>query len=95
MSKVSEAHSLLAKGLSNEKVQYKGVVKNGFSEMLAVQHRKAQVGGLYSAMLGIVLGNANENGTIVCESRYRAGVVQAVAIAFETFKAIQEKNTSQ
>jgi hypothetical protein len=46
----------LADGLSNERVKFKGVVKNGVAELMGVQHRRAQIpeAGMRTAMIGIV-----------------------------------------
>ena len=70
LNRVTEAHQKIAKGLSNDKVQHKAVVKSGVAEMLAVQHRKAQIGGLHSSMIGIVVGKPKDN-NLISKNRYQ------------------------
>jgi len=43
----------MAEGLSNEKVTFKGLLKSGVSELMAVHHRASPY-KLTSAMVGIV-----------------------------------------
>jgi hypothetical protein len=51
----SLAHANLAAGLSNERVCFKGAIKTGVSELMAVQHRQSiSPYKLTSAMVGIV-----------------------------------------
>lgn len=48
-----QVYGQMAEGLSNEKVTFKGVVKSGISELMAVHHRASPY-KLTSAMIGIV-----------------------------------------
>lgn len=51
----SVAHGYLCKGITNERVTFKGVVKNGVSELMVIQHRiPFSKAPMTSAMLGIV-----------------------------------------
>ena len=51
----SVVHTNMAEGLSNERVCFKGVIKAGISELMAVQHRQSlSQYRLSSGMLGIV-----------------------------------------
>lgn len=49
-------YSKLADGLSNDKVQFKGLVKSGIAELMAVHHRRAHLphNKIVTAMLGII-----------------------------------------
>jgi hypothetical protein len=46
---------MLAEGLSNERVCFKGMVKTGINELMAVAHRRGNSPyKLHSGMLGII-----------------------------------------
>ena len=76
----------MAEGLSNEKVSFKGLVKTGVSEMLAVQHRQSKdVDTKYrSAMLGIITDSVVRRQEQ--HERYIQGVKNVARVAFEVFK---------
>ncbi len=50
----SAAHAMLAAGLSNDKVCFKGAVKNGISDLMAAQHRHRQAYEITTSMLGLI-----------------------------------------
>lgn len=80
----TDAFSLLASGLSNERVSFSGLVKTSMAELLAVQHRKTKEARfkLRSAAIGVVTD------AVVREQKeteaFRRGVKQALNTVIST-----------
>lgn len=79
----TDAFSLLAAGLSNERVSFSGLVKTSMAELLAVQHRKTKESRfkLRSAAIGVVTD------AVVREQKETEGFKRGVHLALSAIIA--------
>ncbi|TNV83810.1 hypothetical protein FGO68_gene11754 [Halteria grandinella] len=82
----SPVYAQMAEGLSNEKVTFKGMLKSGVSELMAVHHRASPY-KLTSAMVGIVTDSTVRRQEQ--HERYVAGVERLAAAVFGGFSRLQ------
>lgn len=79
----------LQKGLSNDKVQFNGVVKNGVAELMAVQHRRGQsaelAASLRTCMIAIAPPVNNDEKSLEV---YEDGAKNLLNVLFETIKTL-------
>ena len=77
----------LAEGVSNHRVTFKGLIKSGVNELMAVQHRKNYSEyTLTSAMIGLVTDSVIKRQ--VTHQKYQHSVAQLIDVVFETFAKI-------
>ena len=82
----------MAEGFSNEKVCFKGLVKSGISELMAVHHRASSSPyKLTSAMVGIVTDSVIRKQEQ--HEKYTAGVKNLAAVVFETFAKLKAQSS--
>jgi hypothetical protein len=81
----SAVYGQMAEGLSNEKVTFKGLLKSGVSELMAVHHRASPY-KLTSAMVGIVTDSVVRRQEQ--HDRYVAGVEKLAAAVFSGFSRL-------
>ena len=69
-------------------MQFSGVVKGGVAELMAVQHRRAQVpeAGMRTAMLGIVSDSVMRRQEKT--EKYSAGARRLRDVVFEAFRIL-------
>lgn len=85
---ISPVYSQMAEGLSNEKVTFKGLVKTGISELMAVHHRASQSSyKLTSAMVGVVTDSVIRRQDQ--HDRYVVGVKNLATVVFESFNKLK------
>jgi len=78
----TSVYSQMAEGLSNEKVTFKGLLKSGVSELMAVHHRSSPY-KLTSAMIGIITDSViRRQDQHEC---YVAGVQKLAVAVFSSF----------
>lgn len=78
----------MAEGYSNHRVTFKGLVKTGVNELMAVHHRRNYSEyKLTSAMIGLVIDSVIKSQVI--HDKYANGVKNLINTAFESFKRLQ------
>jgi non-canonical (house-cleaning) NTP pyrophosphatase len=81
----NNSYRQMAAGLSNEKVTFKGVLKSGVAELMAVHHRQSQSPyKLTSGMVGLVTDSVVRRQKQ--HDLYSAGVKNLLSVVSETFK---------
>jgi hypothetical protein len=84
----SPVFNQMAEGLSNEKVTFKGLVKTGISELMAVHHRASSSPyKLTSAMVGIVTDSVVRRQNQ--HERYVVGVLNLAKTVFSSFEKLK------
>lgn len=77
----------MADGLSNHRITFKGLIKSGVNELMAVHHRRNYSEyKLTSAMIGIVTDSVIKRQ--VTHDKYANGVKNLVSTAFASFKRL-------